>query len=317
LRATIGKRLPKEGDVSAERVIRSVWNGEPIEAVGAELQAIKAANANTLVKVLDLKPAMTEAGVVFEMPPVRGGPAPPVQGGMVWPPVREFETPVGPGTAMERYGAVAKRQGALPADEVPLGEALAAIEQAKAKLTASKTMLPVERDIRLGQLGTWEEELTTRADPRYAALLKEWGRTLQLQELFNVEAGSLFDGRTGRLSWDGYTALAQRLGKRDPRLFSFSPEETNRLGKALSLDLERGGMVWGQPGRGPLRGGSVGISRAGLPHASIQAPQFAWLPNWEQTAGPMRAKLAPAAIRAITGQIPAHVPAPPDEGPKP
>jgi hypothetical protein len=284
---TIGQWLPKpkagEAAYSPERIIRSVWNGEATGAVGQELSRIKVAHAHTPVSIIDLAPDMTESGVVFEAKALPGG-----------------QRQLGPGQALMR--SVAPR-------EMPLGEALDAIGKSRETwgeiLRHAKT--PEARDTaaaRLVDLRRYEDTLATRADPNYANVLKQYGRTKQLQDWLDLAAPDLFDGRTGRISWDGYATLAQRLGKSEPGAGllsdkSFTPEEIAGFGDAMRLDLERGGMVWGEPGEWPIRG--VGIHAGSLPYVRPQMAQPARMP------GVKPAVLTPAAVRMILGQAPLHL----------
>lgn len=280
-RQTIGRWLPK--DASAERILRAVAADEPSAAVGAALNELKAAHAKTPVRVIDLEPQMTEAGVVFEMP--------------------RAPSKLTPGRELATRRAVA---------EVPLGEALDTIRAQRARWQGSTAP---EAPLRLAQLQGFEDTLAERADPQYAQLLKEYGRTKQLRHLMwgsdapaahgETPAGGLFEGRTGKLSWEGYTDLAQRVGLRAPKLYGFTPDEVGRFGTALRLDLGAGGMVTGQAGSGPIK--SLGLGITGRPHARIGMPRASWMPGWEGDAGAMRATLAPAAVRAITGQMPLHL----------
>jgi hypothetical protein len=292
---TIGQWLPKPkagaADYSPERILRSVWSGEATANVSAELNRIKLAHAKTPVPVIDLEPQMTAAGVVFTPKAALSGEGPAAPWKLT--PGRELAP---------RRAMTAER---------PLGEALDAIGQARTtwdKVRSDPKATAEARDsanIRLGQLRGFEDELVNRADPNYGNVLKQWARTKQLQDWLDVSAPSLFDGRTGRLSWDGYVELAQRLGKREPNaghLPSFSPEEVSGFGTAMRLDLERGGMVWGAPGQGPI--GGIGLHAGSLPYIKPQMPQPARMPGLQPGA---LGRLAPAAVRAITGQMPLHL----------
>jgi hypothetical protein len=292
LEATIGPYLPEKA--SPERILRAVANGEATDAVSAKLTALKQAHARTPVSIIDLEPVMSEAGVVYTPKGALPGEATPTPWKLT------------PGRALAPRHSLTK--------EAPLGEVLDSIQATRAKWQGSTDPAA---PVRLVQLRELEDTLASRADPTYQKLLRDYGRTKQLRNWLvgsdspdppvgERTATTLFDGRTGRLSWEGYTTLAKRLGMREPRLSpkSFAPEEITRFGEAMRLDLERGGMVTGEEGRGAIK--SLGVGKLGVPYVHPQMPRAAWMPGWERDAGIMRARLAPAAVRAITGQGPLH-----------
>jgi hypothetical protein len=321
----IGAWLPK--DATDQRIIQSVLADEPSRAVGAALNTLKKSHAVDAIPVIDLGRVFDEIGVKWTVPEgwTPGGPPPapskltpgrgitkagagttepPVaQAGTAWPPVRTFESKLTPGQDLAPFGAV---YDAIESKERELGELVA---QGQGDLTVYR---------QLSALHEAQREVVARVkDPQMTQLLKEYGRTKTLRDwLWGAKnaipsrgekvVGDLFDPR-GNLTPEGTLRLTERLIANAPRMDVFRSDELTSLANSLNWDLAHG-AARAEVGKGlgaMMPSGTMSLSG---PHFWFHGntPRFTSVPGWEGEQN-VAQQLAPAAVRAILGQVPQKV----------
>jgi hypothetical protein len=314
-RDLIGPWLP-EGATDA-RVIQDVIADGPSSRVSAAITELRKKNAATPVNILDLEPGLEKSGVVHAWQPGesagRGRVDPKtVKAGTVWPPTREFEASIGPGTALSPYGKVSKIETGL----VPFGSIDAQIET---RINELRKMVADGIAERPDHLAIMELEKARMAiaervqDPQMQNALKEFGRTKQLRDLLwgatrapanrgEAVLEDLIDAKTGGLTAKGVTTIQGRLATNAPKLHSFRPDEIAALQHAVNLDLALGGAR-AEAGRG-LAALIPSMSFYGpIPHvhwSGNRGPSPGSMPGWEGARNAAQ-KVLPDALRVFLG----------------
>ena len=248
----------------------------------------------------------------------------PVSAGIAWPPVREFERKLTPGTEMERAAPrrlTAGEPGAVP---VPARgyDTLGAVDQRIVDTEKHLSRLHQTEEVKQARtnLASLRLELMKRVpDPEVQNLLKDYSRTKQASaflwgsdQLAKRRTGPVADKRmdtllddNGQLTWKGYRSLVRQLQRNGPRMGGFDRDELAALGTAFNYKMAEGGVI-GREGEG-LGGMLVAALKAlkaplvGGAAMGAAAQAGSKMPGATLSPG---ARLSTQAIRAITGKAP-------------
>lgn len=323
-----------EGD-SPQAVIRDVLADKPSQRVGAAINTLRQKYSTTWVPVLDLEPELQAAGVTHTWkagPSAGPGRVSPetVKAGTVWPPVREFESKLGPGTDV-RLAGTPKQIGAgttamIPPERgmVPFGSIDADVSGQIDLVSKLEQKGLATRDdvVRKWRLEDLRLKIASRVDaPDMSGVLREYARTKTLRNWLwgkgtdpDTVVEELLDARTGNLTQQGIADLTKRLIAEQPRMSTLRPDEVLALQHALNWDLAFGGAR-SASGRG-LSALMPGMSWWGaIPHFYWhgKTPTPGFVPAWEAARSPVQ-RVGPAALTSWAATIPTKL-MPPEKEP--
>jgi hypothetical protein len=340
-----GTVMPKAGDKAMQEanaeIFRAVAGNEPANAVGKEINPVKARVAAQGVKVSDLEPALNRYGISLAKPVGQGSTTPGGPGatvpGIVWPPTREFPGRLGarppvaiPGegvpapsklTPGEEIGPARPTPNASGEEMVPYGALMTRLDQALEVASEEAKKDPRKFDA-VYEVNDLRQAVTQRlpdsADKTLLAdLLKAYGRTKAASDHWwsgvrdaprSKDLGPMFqsagDEAPGLASPFGIHELGKRASLNTPNLQGpFTPDEVRDLRVALNQPVGAGVGV-GVSGEGPKAYGRVGVGPTG-PHGMTFHPTMpvaAAEPGWEAARTAIQ-QSAPGAVRALTPPV--------------